>query len=117
MAVAAMQGADQHISGSTGPQYLAQGCFDIQTRGNKTGKTLALPLYKSPQIFKAKRNSEDRQVYDTVWHDAWLHSDRKWILFVYSMNDQTFGRAPQSFIQTSGLCHFLISMVLQAQNK
>ena len=98
---AAMQGAAQHISGSLGPQCLAQGCFNIQTRGNE----LALPLYKSPQIFEAKRNSEDWQVYDTVWHDAWLHSDRKWILFVYSMNDQTFSRAPQSLIQTSELCH------------
>ena len=33
MAVAAMQGADQHIRRSLGVQYLAQGHFDMQTRG------------------------------------------------------------------------------------
>ena len=33
MAVAAMQGVDQHIRSSLGVQYLAQGHFDTQTRG------------------------------------------------------------------------------------
>ena len=33
MAVAAMQGADQHVSEQFGVQYLAQGHFDMQTRG------------------------------------------------------------------------------------
>ena len=33
MAVAAMQGADQHIKSSLGVQNLAKGHFDIQTRG------------------------------------------------------------------------------------
>ena len=33
MAVAAMQGAEQHIGSCLGIQYLAQGHFDMQTRG------------------------------------------------------------------------------------
>lgn len=33
MAVAATQEADQHIRSSVGAQYLAQGHFDLQTRG------------------------------------------------------------------------------------
>ena len=35
MAVAAMQGADQHIRRSFGVHYLVQGHFDMQTRGFK----------------------------------------------------------------------------------
>ena len=37
MAVAAMQGADQHIRSSFGVQYLAQGHSDMQTRGIEPG--------------------------------------------------------------------------------